>query len=285
MLRTLVQEIPEEASILMKHFWPGALTILFKKSELIPNEVVCNQPTVAIRMPSNPIALKLISESNLPLAAPSANLSGRPSPTRADHVFYDLNGRIQCIIDGGDCSVGLESTVIDLSRRLILRPGGVTLEQIQEYLPDVKLYNKKNDQENLEEAPPTPGMKYRHYSPTAQVVLLVGKNLQNMEQLIREQFDLFEKKNKKIGLIHTHTEFSISSSFHIVLNLGGSPEEVGKGLFSALRELDSKKVHFIIMEGIPEIGAGSAVMNRITKAASQICNIDLDNFIFVDDQF
>jgi len=188
MLAPLVSEIPDGARVLMKEFWPGPLTILFPTSDRVPPEVTCGQPTVAIRMPVHPIARKLIELSNVPIAAPSANLSGRPSPTSADHVYQDLKDRCACIIDGGECDVGLESTVVDLKRKKILRPGGVTLEQLQKFVPGIEVYSQEKDTEGLVSAPPTPGLKYRHYSPQAQVFLIEGTNFDRMKTLVMDIF-------------------------------------------------------------------------------------------------
>eukprot|EP01126_Amoeba_proteus_P061583 TRINITY_DN8280_c0_g2_i1.p1 TRINITY_DN8280_c0_g2~~TRINITY_DN8280_c0_g2_i1.p1 ORF type:complete len:429 (+),score=76.48 TRINITY_DN8280_c0_g2_i1:120-1289(+) len=295
MLRDIVAEIPKEAHQLIERFWPGPLTILFPKSPLVPNEyvcslfsfteilkrVVCGQPTVAIRMPNHPVALKLISLANVPIAAPSANLSGRPSPTTADHVHADLNRRIHCIIDGGPTSVGLESTVLDINRKLILRPGGITVEQLREYIPSLKVYSAKEDGENLMLSPPTPGLKYRHYSPSTRVLLLEGIQMDKMRNFIITKFNSLAASSKRLGILHTHpTQFQFPESMTtskscVILTLSdGSAPEVARLLFSALREMDTKGVDLIIMEGISEQNEGLAVMNRIRKAASQILFTD-----------
>lgn len=284
LLKLIDGEIPDVAKLLIKAFWPGPLTILFKKSLAVPEEVTCAQPTVAIRMPIHPIARKLIELSNCPIAAPSANLSGRPSPTSAQHVFTDLQGRLECIIDGGDCDVGVESTVIDIQRKMILRPGGVTFEQLRHYIEDLTVFSKEKDDENLVQSPPTPGMKYRHYSPSAQVLLLIGENMTNMKAFIEQKFNELEKEDKTLGLIHTHSDLILSDAIKqsknvkiIDLSNENSPSFVAKGLFSALRELDALGVSLIIMEGISESNEGLAVMNRIEKAASIVVNTDNEN--------
>jgi len=267
----------------MDKFWPGPLTILFNKLPHIPDTVTCGQPTVAVRMPSHPIAKRLIELSGLPIAAPSANLSGRPSPTTANHVFQDLKGRIKCIIDGGGCQVGVESTVIDVIREppLILRPGGVTLEQLREFLPNIQVFGSNNTllpkDINLVENPPTPGLKYRHYSPKAQVILFDGSP-QKFERPLIETIQKAILNKQKVGLIHTHpktipiSEEISSSELFILYPLGSEddPSLIARGLFEALRELDEKEVHIIVMEGIPENNEGLAVMNRIRKASSII---------------
>jgi len=271
----VVSDIPELAYVLIEKFWPGPLTILFQKSDKVPDEVVCGQPTVGVRMPSHPIARKLIELSNVPIAAPSANLSGRPSPTSAQHVYEDLKGRCPCIIDGGDCNFGVESTVIDISRNLILRPGVITLEHLRPYIPEIKLYSKQNDTENLVEKPPTPGLKYRHYSPNAQVVLLEGDK-DGMEKILYETVNNILEKEEKIGIIHTHNNIfklndNILNNTKIVTAIIGDLdhlEVVAKKLFKTLRDMEEHGVSVIIMEGITEDREGQAVMNRIRKATS-----------------
>eukprot|EP01121_Diplochlamys_sp_Union-15-3_P018429 TRINITY_DN6697_c0_g2_i1.p1 TRINITY_DN6697_c0_g2~~TRINITY_DN6697_c0_g2_i1.p1 ORF type:complete len:231 (-),score=41.80 TRINITY_DN6697_c0_g2_i1:96-788(-) len=227
-------------------------------------------------MPSHPIAHKLIELSNLPIAAPSANLSGRPSPTTADHVLEDMQNRIKCIIDGGSCSIGLESTVIDVFRDppLILRPGGVTLEQLQQYLPTIEVYQSDKHGDMIEK-PATPGLKYRHYSPKAPVFLLKGSP-HSMESYLEKLFK--EQHNSKVGLVHTHLKTVhlpstiLSSNNWKVYNLGDedNPAAVAHGLFVALRVLDKVGVDKIVIEAIEEKNEGLAVMNRIKKAATEI---------------
>ncbi|KAF9354669.1 hypothetical protein BGX26_007506 [Mortierella sp. AD094] len=178
MLRSILKDekIPEVYSDLIRTYWPGPLTLLFPRSSLIPDEITCGQPTVAVRFPSHPITRALISACDTPLAAPSANSSGKPSPTMASHVMHDLQGKIPMVIDGGQCSFGIESTVVDGMRTppAILRPGGVTYEQIRQVkgMENVQIYKKHFTDAAMEQAPTTPGMKYRHYSPEAEVVLV-----------------------------------------------------------------------------------------------------------------
>ncbi|KAL6049815.1 Threonylcarbamoyl-AMP synthase [Balamuthia mandrillaris] len=205
MLDALVSEVPPLGQTLVKHFWPGPLTILFPKKECVPDQVTAGLATVAVRMPSHPIARKLIELGGMPLAAPSANSSGRPSPTSASHVLADLHGRIPCIIDGGDAAVGVESTVVDVSNPnepMILRPGGISREQLLPFVPELQVYGsawgskkkgengvedgaqeeeRRKRKKEMEERPPTPGLKYRHYSPNAKVVLLEEKEGQEKE--------------------------------------------------------------------------------------------------------
>ncbi len=263
MLEELVSLIPKGAEELMKKFWPGPLTLIFPKSDAVPDAVTCGLPTVAVRMPSHPIALELIKKSRVPIAAPSANLSGKPSPTRIRDVIEDMDGRIACIIDGGDCEVGVESTVLDLNSNVptILRPGGVSREELEKVLGRVMVY------EGGAEKPASPGMKYRHYAPKAKVILVEGgkeKILKKVASLVEEQ----KKAGKKVGVLMLGEKKVAGGD--VVMSLGRTGAQAGKNLFALLREMDRKGVDMIIVEGVEETGRGLAVMNRLRKAASQI---------------
>jgi L-threonylcarbamoyladenylate synthase len=199
-LKPLVQGISEKAYVLMHRFWPGPLTLIFPKSNLVPNEVTAGLDTVAVRMPRHPVALKLIKEAGVPIAAPSANTSGLPSPTEGAHVLADLNGKIPLILDGGETEVGLESTVVDVTVEppLILRPGGVTLEEIEDAIGqaayDPGLSKDKN------ETPRSPGMKYTHYSPKADVFIVDGPD-KDRAQKITAVFHRMTQEGKKVALL------------------------------------------------------------------------------------
>ncbi|CAG8444461.1 6245_t:CDS:2 [Ambispora leptoticha] len=215
MLRSILQngqDIPAIYLPLIKKFWPGPLTILLPKSNIIPNEVTCNQNTVAIRFPSHPIARALITECGFPLAAPSANISGRPSPTLGIHVLNDLDRKIPMIIDGGQCNSGVESTVLDAisnpKQPVILRPGGITFEDlvVMPGMSELKVYKKDFVDKNLERAPTTPGMKYKHYSPDAKVILIDAiKEEKKMQMVIEREINEIRKETgkKRIGLLKT----------------------------------------------------------------------------------
>eukprot|EP01090_Pellita_catalonica_P011737 TRINITY_DN2385_c0_g1_i2.p1 TRINITY_DN2385_c0_g1~~TRINITY_DN2385_c0_g1_i2.p1 ORF type:complete len:374 (-),score=73.99 TRINITY_DN2385_c0_g1_i2:869-1990(-) len=286
MLHRIVKEVPEKAKELMDVFWPGPLTILFPKADCIPDTVSTGLPTVAVRMPSHPIALALIEAADLPLAAPSANSSGRPSPTTAAHVLYDLGGRIPFIIDGGSSDVGVESTVLDVTcvPPTILRPGGVTKEALQKILPNVQVYQIGHNKE-MEDKPPTPGMKYRHYSPEARVVLFVpdakGTAKKTLEQAIRDriQKELAARETpREIGVISASISLEAEEKAGVMivhLETNGNAEDslgrkAARGLFAALRQLDRENAEIIFVEGIPEAHEGLAFMNRIRKAASEV---------------
>ncbi|NJE48311.1 L-threonylcarbamoyladenylate synthase [Thermococcus sp. 9N3] len=259
-LKKLAREIPEEAKLLAEKFWPGPLTMVLPKREEVPLVTTGGLDTVAVRMPAHPIALALIRAST-PIAAPSANISGKPSPTLAEHVVDDFYGRIEAIIDGGPTWVGVESTVIDLSseRPTLLRPGGLPLEEIERVIGPVEIHPAvKGKAVDLARAP---GMKYRHYSPNAPVVVVEGPR-ERVREKIEELVAEYRSKGYRVGVMATE-EFEADEFFH----LGETLEDVARNLFRALRELDRRGVDVIIAEGVEERGLGLAVMNRLRKAS------------------
>lgn len=271
-IRELAVDIPDEAETLMKTFWPGPLTLVLKKSSLIPEIVNAGLNTVAIRMPSNKIALSLIKEAKVPIAAPSANLSTMPSPTCAEHVINDLDGKIEAIIDGGATNIGVESTVIDLTASPItlLRPGGVTFEELQVLLGKNNVRKLSFIQTDAQMAPKSPGMKYRHYSPKAEVIL-VKSAIQNAEEKIQEIVDNFRKKGCKVGIM------TIKETQHYnadeVIFIGSDFETIARNIFKTFRTFDKKNMDIVIVEGVEERKLGLAIMNRLRKAAKRIINV------------
>ena len=259
-LKRLASHIPREAKLLAEHFWPGPLTIVLPKREEVPHVTTGGLDTVAVRMPSHPIARALIEEST-PIAAPSANISGRPSPTLAEHVIDDFYGKIECIIDGGETQVGLESTVIDLTseKPVLLRPGGLPLEELEKVIGEIEIHPAVRGK--LIDVAKSPGMKYKHYSPRARVIVVEGKK-ENVRKKIAELVEDYRAKGLRVGVMATE-EYEADEFFP----LGRSEEEVARNLFRALRELDKRGVDVIIAEGIEERGLGFAVMNRLRKAA------------------
>ena len=263
-LTGLVEDIPELAYTLMDHFWPGPLTLIFKKREgVFPDTVTAGLATVAIRMPDHPLALQLIQESGCPVAAPSANLSGKPSPTTAEHVAEDLSGRIAGIVDGGATGVGLESTVLDMTGDvpLILRPGGVTIEQLQEVSGPVEV-----DKGLLKEkeAPKAPGMKYKHYAPQAPLILVDGSP-DFLQSLVNEK----RAEGLRVG-VYTVEEHKDLYEADIILE-GGTLQDlrtVAENMYGVLRQFDHEKPDVIFGEAFPHDGIGEAIMNRLLKAAS-----------------
>ncbi|PRP88790.1 translation factor [Planoprotostelium fungivorum] len=285
MLKDLVAEeaFPRPGTTIHKlceELWPGAITFLFPKSDRVPDNVTAGQPTVAVRMPSHPIAKYLIETAGVPVAAPSANVSGRPSPTKAEHVLQDLDGIIPCVIDGGNTNYGLESTVLDINRDppLILRPGGVTFEQLKKLIPNVQVYERSVHGSQMAEKPATPGLKYRHYSPNALVLLFEYNSdptVTSLKEKMKKRVEELKREGKRIGIIHVHSGVKMDEEWMgdqvIVYPLGDEsrPDVVAQGIFSALRSLDDKKVDCIMVEGISEENEGMAVMNRVRKAAAE----------------
>ncbi|KUP04173.1 tRNA threonylcarbamoyladenosine biosynthesis protein [Bacillus coahuilensis p1.1.43] len=262
-LGDLVAEIPASAYLLMDEFWPGPLTIIFaKKPGVFSDIVTAGLDTVAIRVPDHPVARAILHETNLPIAAPSANRSGRPSPTTAHHVATDLTGRIAGIVDGGPTGVGVESTVIDctVTPPMILRPGGVTAEQIREVIGDVSIDPSLKEGEG---APKSPGMKYTHYAPEAPVYLVEG-NVQRLQQLI----DRKQAEGMKVGVMSTR-EAASDLKADVVVTCGSREDlsTVARDLYEALRHFNETDVDIILSETFSKEGIGSAIMNRLEKAA------------------
>ncbi|MCC5895918.1 MAG: threonylcarbamoyl-AMP synthase [Alkalibacterium sp.] len=263
-----VTHIPEEAKLIMSHFWPGPCTIVLNKKGPLAQSVTGGLGTVGIRMPDHPVALALIEKAGVPLAAPSANSSGKPSPTTAAHVLDDLNGRIRGIIDGGATGVGLESTVLDLTdpeTPTILRPGGVSLEELSEVLGDV--YMDAHLQDDTQ-APKSPGMKYRHYSPDKPVYILPEDSVQ-AEHIV----DQLKRKGHIPGLLVSEQSAALLNQDKTVFfSLGdkNKPSEAASRLYDGLRGLDESSATVILAEPYKPLGIGSAYMNRLEKAAEWI---------------
>ncbi len=269
-VRKLAEEVPENAELLMETFWPGPLTLVFKRSNIVPTVTVAGLDTVAIRMPKHKVALALIKESGRPIAAPSANLSGKPSPTSAMHVFEDLDGRIEAILDAGATTVGVESTVLDLTVEppVVLRPGGVSYEALKQVIGEVKLHPFVESETELPlEKARSPGMKHRHYAPEADVILVEGAT-QAVVNKMKELADSYKLRGLKVGILATD-ETRAAYEATVVMSLGSrfNLEVVARNLFRLLREVDAQNVDVIIAEGVPAEGIGLAVMNRLRKAS------------------
>jgi len=258
-LYLLTDNVTDKAKSLINKFWPGPLTIIFKKKLNVPYRVTGGLDTVAVRFPSNPVAQELIRLSGKLIAAPSANLSGSPSPTTSKHVIDDLYGRVDFIIVSDGCEIGLESTVLDLTldTPVVLRPGFITLDMIKEILPDVVL---DNGLINQDKAPKCPGMKYKHYSPKAEVEVVSGEK-QNVRNYINSKLNL----NQRCGVL-TYRGGDYDNAV-CVLSAGNTMEEYAAGLFYNLRVFDEYKVDKIYAEFCEESGVGIAVKNRLYKAA------------------
>jgi len=266
----LVEEVPAKAQILMEKFWPGPLTIIFKRSNLVPKETVAGLETIAIRMPKHKVAFELIKLSRCPIAAPSANLAGKPSPTTAQHVYEDLNGRIDAIIDGGATNIGVESTVVDLSvdPPMLLRPGGTPFEALKNILCDMKLHVfVEAEQELTLQDIRSPGMKHKHYAPKAEVILIEG-NVPGVIAKVKDLSESFKHKGQKVGILATD-ETQTAYKADVIKSLGSRSNlaSVAQNLFRLLREVDAENVDVIIAEGVSSDGLGLAVMNRLRKAS------------------
>ena len=269
-VRRLAEHISPMAERLIGEFWPGPLTLVFKRSKSVPDVTVAGLDTIAVRMPQHAVALALIKESSCPIAAPSANLAGRPSPTSAKHVFDDLNGRIDAILDGGPTLIGVESTVLDLRAGTpqVLRPGGTSLEELRRVLGDVKLHPFVVAEKELSiEKTRSPGMKHKHYAPNAQVVVVEGA-IPAIIVKVKELTDSFRLKGVKVGVLATDETFAAYGA-DVVKSVGSRFDlaVVAQNLFGLLREFDAEGVDVIVAEGVPTEGLGLAVMNRLRKAS------------------
>ena len=266
----LAEVVPEKALLLMKNFWPGPLTLVFKRSSNVPDVTVAGLDTVAVRMPKHKIALALIKQSRLPIAAPSANLAGKPSPTTAKHVYEDLNGRIDVILDGGATNIGVESTVVDLTvdPPMVLRPGGTSFEALKRVLGEVRLHPFVQAEVELPlEKISSPGMKHRHYAPKAEVILVEG-GVAAVTVKIKELTKSYKVKGAKVGILATD-ETQGAYSADVVKSMGSryTLDVVARNLFRLLREVDAENVNVILAEGVSSEGIGLAVMNRLRKAS------------------
>jgi L-threonylcarbamoyladenylate synthase len=267
----LVLEVPPKAKVLMDKFWPGPLTLIFKHSSIVPKETVAGLDTIAIRMPKHKIALELIRQSHCPIAAPSANLAGKPSPTTAQHVHEDLEGQIDAIIDGGATNIGVESTVVDLSVEppMLLRPGGTPFEALKKALVDLKLHPFVEAEQELSlKQIRSPGMKHKHYAPKAEVILVEGK-MPAVSAKIKALSESYKAEGKKVGVLATD-ETQTNYRADVVKSLGSRSNlaTIAQNLFRLLREVDAENVDVIIAEGVSSEGLGLAVMNRLRKASA-----------------
>ncbi|PPR05644.1 hypothetical protein CVT24_002871 [Panaeolus cyanescens] len=327
MLNTLLPPqftMPKTYEILIRRFWPGAMTLLFPRNEdVVPGIITAGQNTVGIRMPSHPVARALIAISNSPLAAPSANTSGKPSPTRAEHVLRDLDGRVGIILDGGPCGVGLESTVVDGlgedGHLRVLRPGGITVEDLERALEEglpggnrdaegkvgvrVLVHRRDYSDEKMESAPTTPGMKYRHYSPSVPVVLLltIRRSGEGEVRKVEEYLQTLGDEYNSNSPIKSESEAGSSTPSSIVkigimapshskiwgqlpqkpgvewvrYDLGNDSAHVAQRLFDGLLSLECGGVQGILVEEVGEEREGLAVMNRVRKAASVCVRVEV----------
>ena len=270
-LEDIAQSVPEAAVKLADHFWQGPLTMIFPKKEAVPKSTTGGLETVAVRMPSHPVARALIRESGVYIAAPSANTSGRPSPTKAEHVKEDLDGRIDMILDGGAVGIGLESTIVDLSTGVptILRPGYITGEMLEDVLGEVQvdpaILSQKMNPNIVAKAP---GMKYRHYAPKGQMTIIegdTGKVVDEINRLVKEKTD----EGCSVAVIATE-ETRDAYACANVRSVGSRATEgsIAAGLYDILREMDHIGAEYIYAESFEKDTLGKAIMNRMLKAAA-----------------
>lgn len=268
-LPKLAAEIPEAGRKLAEKYWPGPLTLIFPKKDVVPYGTTGGLDTVAVRMPSDPIAACLIRLAGIPVAAPSANTSGRPSPTRAEHVIEDMNGKIEMIIDGGEVGIGVESTIVDVSGEVptMLRPGAITMEMLQETIGTVAIDPAILGPMSEGMKPKAPGMKYRHYAPNAEMTLVEGE-MDKVVEFINREAKAALAAGKRVGIICT--EESREYYPEGILEVIGSREHeetVAHNLFAVLRDFDDRNVDCIFSESFSKDRLGQAIMNRLCKAA------------------
>ena len=273
--RQVVCDIPPLAYELADMFWPGPLTMILPKSKIIPLETTAGLDTVAVRMPENKVASLLIKKAGIPVAAPSANSSGKPSSTLSSHVELDLDGKIDMIIDSGPVKIGIESTVVDLSVSppIVLRPGSITIDMLRKIDPAFESGGAYVSDCNSENAPKSPGMKYTHYSPAAELVIVSGKN-ENMIGKINELVNA-NKPTKKTGVLtcsENLAHYNLNDSIVISVGERSNMETVAPNLFTALRTFDYSGVDIIFAESFPSEGVGLSIMDRLVKASDIIVN-------------
>jgi len=265
------KRIPERVGLLAAHFWPGPLTLVLKDEYGFSSLITGGLGTVAVRVPAHPVALALLRTSGTPVAAPSANVSGRPSPTTAAHVLDDLDGRIDLVLDGGPAGLGVESTVLDLTgeRPVLLRPGGITPRQLEALLGPVKLDPAVNGMAG-NEPPRSPGMKYTHYAPRARVLLFDGADSAGMAGKILAEAERLTARGQRVGILACRdNESKYQDRGYAVIAAGwrDDPAALAVALYESLRRFDRMPVDVILAEGVPARGLGLAVMNRLLRAA------------------
>ncbi len=263
MLPQIAQNVSELEKKLMKAFWPGPFTIILERTEIVPDIVTAGLDTVGIRMPSGEIARKLIEYSQVPIAAPSANISGRPSGTNVQDIYDELKDKVDFIIDGGETEVGLESTVVKVIDGVphILRPGKITAEQIKEVAGNVEIDKHILNKTEAGQKILSPGMKYRHYAPNAKCILVYSKDNDKLIEKIKEIAT--EYKNP---LILSKTENSPKLKEFKTIDIGNSLEDISKNIFTILRKVDGYNPDIVIIQGVEKEGLGLAIMNRLIRA-------------------
>ena len=266
----LVKDVPKVAKELIDKFWPGPLTIILNKKEIVPDVTSANLNSIGIRMPKDEIALKLIELSGVPIAAPSANISGRPSPTEIKRCIEDLDGRVDYIIGGEKSNVGVESTIVDCTvyPPIVLRPGGITLDMLKEVCEDITIDKGIKGKPSEEFKPKAPGMKYRHYAPKAKVQIIKGNKEKTIEKINEIVQNYIESKKSVAVLCTNELRDKIFNAEVISLGSINNLNDIAKNIFESLRICDDLKVDLILCEAFNEEGIGLAIMNRLNKAAA-----------------
>ena len=271
MVKTIVEHIGTLEQKLIEKFWPGPLTIIMKRKsdKVIPNIVTANLDTVGIRMPSNLLAKELIEKAGVPIAAPSANVSGKPSGTNIEDIKEEFEGKVSYILDGGSTDIGLESTVIKVENDKIdiLRPGKITKEQLEEVANQVEVDKHVLGKVGKEEIVASPGMKYRHYAPNANCMMVYSKDEQKMIEKMNEITKESEQNGKQV-LVLAKGEHLSKIVAKKKWNMGKNLEEVAKNIFTLLRKVDKEQVDLVLIEGVGEEGLGLAITNRLVRACA-----------------
>ncbi len=265
----IVESVPEAAKILADKYWPGPLTMIFKKKPIVPDETTGGLDTVAVRFPSHPVARQLIRSSGGYIAAPSANISGRPSPTSGEHVRQDMDGRIDMIIDSGNCDIGLESTIIDLTGDvpMMLRPGYVNEQMLQNVIGEIEKDPAVFGKADANAVPKAPGMKYRHYAPKGQLTIVSGDN-DSVVGFIREMTDK-KDKDTRVAVLCCSADAAQFPNADLIGDIGSRDDElqIANRLYALLRKCDEENIDQIYSEEFDTPGLGLAIMNRLIKAA------------------
>lgn len=261
MLFEIAEKIPENALICAKKFWPGPFTMVLKRTDKIPPSVSAGLDTVAVRMPSDPVCRDIIRKSGIPLAAPSANLSGKPSPTEASHVLCDLDGKIDAVVISGSCDVGVESTVVSFTgaKPSLLRPGGVTLEQLRETIPDITVDKAVLSEPEKGSKVASPGMKYKHYAPKADTYLVESDG--------EKYADFVNAKNGSVAICFSEESNAVTIK-KIVYGSRKNEATLAHSVFDALREADKIGAETVYVHAPSKTGVGLAVYNRLIRAAA-----------------
>ena len=267
-LEKIVSEVPEKAVKVAEKYWPGPLTMIFNKSDIVPYGTTGGLDTVAVRMPVDEIAREVIDAGGGYIAAPSANTSGRPSPTTAQHVAEDLSGRVDMIVDGGAVEIGVESTILDMTVEppMILRPGAITKEMFEEVIGEVTI-DRTLIRPDSKQVPKAPGMKYRHYAPKADLTIIEGP-LEKVTAEINKRAKEKSRAGYKVGIIGTEETVAEYKAGDVkCIGTRADESTIAANLFGILREFDDDQVDYIYSESFDTAGIGSAIMNRLLKAA------------------